>query len=79
MNAKMLLRAVVFLLMLFVVLYTGMHNTHRIDFYFPVVLTKKAVAPAALIFFAVFALGVLAGMALNAGTSSNAGGGRKRD
>ena len=79
MNAKMLLRAAVFLLMLFVVLYTGMHNTHRIDFYFPLVLAKKAVAPAALIFFAVFALGVLAGMALSSGHSSAPGSGRKRD
>jgi hypothetical protein len=79
MNAKMLLRAFVFLLMLFVVLYTGMHNTHRIDFYFPIVLTKKAVAPAALIFFAVFALGVLAGMALNAGGTSGGSAGRKRE
>lgn len=79
MNAKMLLRAAVFLLMLFVVLYTGMHNTHRVDFYFPIILAKKAVAPAALIFFAVFALGVFAGMALNTGPSAGAGSSRKRD
>lgn len=67
MTAKMFLRAAVFLLMLFAVLYTGMHNTHRIDFYFPVVFAKKVAAPAAIIFFALFAVGVLAGMALNAG------------
>lgn len=68
MNTKMLLRASVFLLLLFVVLYTGMHNTHRIDFYFPVPFARKLAQPAALIFFALFALGVLAGMALNAGS-----------
>ena len=78
MNAKMFPRAAIFLLMLFAVLYTGMHNTHRIDFYFPVVFAKKVAAPAAIIFFALFALGVLAGMALNAGGTSKASSSGKR-
>ncbi|MGC4074711.1 MAG: hypothetical protein QM760_19850 [Nibricoccus sp.] len=78
MNAKMFLRAAIFLLMLFVVLYTGMNNTHRIDFYFPVVFAKKIAAPAAFVFFALFAIGVLAGMALNAGGSGKSASSGKR-
>jgi hypothetical protein len=67
MNAKMFLRALVFLLLLFVVLYIGMTNPHRIDFYFPILLDRKVTQPAALIFFAMFAIGVIAGMMLNSG------------
>ena len=74
MNARMFLRAVVFLLLLFVVLYVGMMNTHRIDFYFPVLLEKKLSQPAAIIFYAVFAIGVLAGMMLNSGEKEKGGG-----
>jgi uncharacterized integral membrane protein len=78
MTPKMFLRAAVFLLMLFVVLYTGMYNTHRIDFYFPVVFAKKVAAPAAIVFFALFAIGVLAGMALNAGSTGKSPASGKR-
>lgn len=74
MNAKTFLRAFVFLALLFVVLYTGMNNTKAIDFNFPLIWDKKVSQPAALIYFAVFAIGVLAGMALNAG---NGGGSDK--
>ena len=73
MNAKMFLRAFVFLLLLFVVLYIGMTNPHRIDFYFPLLLDRKVSQPAALIYFAMFATGVIAGMMLNAGGASKGG------
>jgi uncharacterized integral membrane protein len=75
MNAKMIFRAFVVLLLLFVVLYIGMTNPHRIDFYFPVLLDRKITQPAALIFFAMFAIGVIVGMALNAGGAKGGGGG----
>jgi uncharacterized integral membrane protein len=75
MNAKMIFRAFIVLLLLFVVLYIGMTNTHRIDFYFPVLLDKKITQPAALIFFAMFAIGVITGMALNAGGGGHKSGG----
>ncbi len=73
MNAKMFLRALVFLLLLFVVLYIGMTNPHRIDFRFPLLLEKKVSQPAALIFFAMFATGVIAGMMQNAGGGAKSG------
>jgi uncharacterized integral membrane protein len=74
MNAKMFLRAFVFLVLLFVVLYIGMTNRHNVDFYFPILLEKKVTQPAAVLFFAMFATGVIAGMMLQGGGSS--GGGR---
>lgn len=70
MNVKMFLRALVFLLLCFVALYIGLNNQHRIDFYFPVLLEKKITTQAALLFFAMFAIGVIAGMMLQSGGGS---------
>lgn len=76
MNAKIFLRTIVFLTLLFVVLYIGMTNTHRVDFYFPMLLDKRITQPAAVLFFAMFAIGVIAGMMLNSGGS---GGGKSSE
>ena len=78
MNAKTLFRAIVFLLLLFVVLYVGMENPHRIDFYFPILLDKKISQPAALLFFGMFAVGVIAGMMLNNGGDKKSGDGEPK-
>ncbi|MEO5960142.1 MAG: hypothetical protein ABIZ49_12640, partial [Opitutaceae bacterium] len=54
----------------------GMNNTHQIDFYFPVAgtMAKKPVhAPAALVYFGVFAVGVLATTILTVGNGKGAG------
>jgi len=69
----MLFRAIVFLLILFVVLYVGMNNTNRILFSFPLAFQKDIQEPAALIYFAIFAVGVVAGTMLSFG----GGGGKK--
>jgi uncharacterized membrane protein YciS (DUF1049 family) len=74
MNAKMLLRTFVFLILLFVILYIGMENPQRIDFRFPMLLEKRLTQPAAVLYFAMFAIGVVAGMMLHSG-----GGGRKSE
>jgi len=70
MNFATLFKTVVFLALLFVMLYVGMNNTHEINFFFPIAGTT-AKAPihqsAALIFFGVFAIGVLAGTMLHGG------------
>lgn len=80
MNAKTLFRGIVFLLLLFIALYLGMKNTHPIDFYFPVVLEKKLSLPAALLFFVMFAIGLMAGIMMNSGKEqkSSEGEGRKK-
>lgn len=72
MNVKLFLRALVFLLLCFTALYIGMNNQHRIAFYFPLLLEKKITTQAALLFFAMFAIGVIAGLMLHSGGSSKA-------
>jgi fucose permease len=64
---KILFRAIVFLAMLFAFLYVGINNTHLIDFSFPILLKKNIQATAALIYFAMFAIGLVAGLALGSG------------
>ena len=70
MSLKMLFRAIIFLLILFVVLYVGMNNTGSILFSFPLAFQKDIHAPAALIYFAIFAVGVVAGTMLSFGGGS---------
>ena len=74
---KAVLKTFVLLGILFVMLYVGMNNGHEIDFRFPIAGTtdKNPIhASAALIYFGVFAVGVLAGTMLHSG-----GGGGKRN
>jgi uncharacterized membrane protein YciS (DUF1049 family) len=76
MSFKAVVKSVVFLALLFVMLYVGMNNPQQIDFQFPVAGTtaKNPIhAPAAMIYFGVFAVGVLAGTLLH----TSRGGGRK--
>lgn len=73
---KAVLKTFALLAILFVMLYVGMNNGHEIDFHFPIAgTTAKAPihASAALIYFGIFAIGVLAGTMLHFG----GGGGRK--
>jgi uncharacterized membrane protein YciS (DUF1049 family) len=75
---KAVVKTIALLGILFVMLYVGMNNTHAIDFHFPVAGTTSKTpihAVAALIFFGVFAVGVLAGTILTVGNSR--GGGKK--
>lgn len=77
MSFQAVLKSVAFLALLFVMLYVGMNNPHQIDFQFPIAGTtanKPIHAPAAIIYFGVFAVGVFAGMLLH---SSKSGGGRR--
>lgn len=74
MNFKVLLRVVVFLAILFVVLYMGINNTEQIEFSFPLIFHHRISAVAALVYFCVFAVGVLGGAVL---TSGGGGGGRR--
>ena len=77
---KAVVKTIALLAILFVMLYVGMNNTHVIDFHFPVAGTTAKTpihSSAALIFFGVFAVGVLAGTILAVGGSTAAGGGKK--
>lgn len=75
---KAVVKAIALLCILFAMLYVGMNNTHAIDFNFPVAGTtaeKPIHASAALIFFGMFAVGLIGGTILNSGV----GGGAKRN
>lgn len=67
---KAVVKTIALLAILFVMLYVGMNNTHEIDFRFPVagITEKKPIhASAGLIYFGIFAVGLLAGTILNFG------------
>ncbi|MBM3864661.1 MAG: hypothetical protein FJ381_02030 [Verrucomicrobia bacterium] len=73
---KVILKTVAFLALLFVMLYVGMNNLQSIDFHFPVAGTSAKAplrASAALIYFGVFAVGVLGGTILAAGSGGKRG------
>ncbi len=75
---KAVVKTFALLCILFVVLYVGMNNIHEIDFKFPVagVTDKKPIhTSAALIYFGMFAIGLLAGTILSVG--GNKGGGKR--
>jgi uncharacterized integral membrane protein len=74
MNFKVFLRTILFLAILFVFIYTAMENREDIDFYFPLLLTKKITAPAPIVLFALFAVGVFGGTLLHAGGGKSKGG-----
>ncbi len=73
MSFKAVFNAIVFLGILFVVLYIGMNNGQTADFYFPVLTQKKITTTAALIYFGMFAVGVLAGTVLTSGGGKGKG------
>jgi hypothetical protein len=75
---KAVVKTIALLAILFVMLYVGMNNGHEIDFHFPIAGTTAKTpvhANAALIYFGVFAIGVLAGTMLHTGSG---GGGTKK-
>lgn len=76
MNFKLFIRTVLFLAILFVMLYVGMNNTDKISFNFPIASEKPIIQPAALIYFAIFAVGVFAGTLFNLGGGKGGGSSR---
>jgi len=80
MSFKAVLKSIAFLALLFVMLYVGMNNPQPIDFQFPIAGTTAKTPvhePAAIIFFGVFAVGVLAGTLLHSGKGARKSGGGK--
>jgi uncharacterized integral membrane protein len=72
---KAVVKTFALLVILFVMLFVGMNNTHAIDFNFPVggpTPQKPIHASAALIFFGMFAVGLLAGTILAVGNGKGA-------
>ena len=81
MSFQAVIKSVLFLALLFVVLYLGMNNPHKIDFRFPIAgitASEPIRAPAAIIYFGVFAVGVLAGTLLHSSKSGKKSGGKEK-
>ncbi len=67
MNVKILLKSLFVVLVLLLLVLMGMHNRSSVDFVLPPVVSHAIKQPAALMYFAFFAVGFLTGTILWAG------------
>ena len=74
MNPKLLLKTLFLILVLLLLVLMGMHNRSTVDFTLPPLIDRAIKQPAALMYFAFFAVGVLTGTILTAGTGKKGGG-----
>ena len=68
-----ILRTIGFLLILFLVVFISIENTQTIDFHFSLAFDKPVRSSAAIIYFAMFAVGVIGGTLLNGGSDKPSG------
>ena len=73
MNMKLLLKTLFSILILLLLVLMGMHNRGTVDFTLPPLLKETIKQPAALMYFAFFAIGVLTGTVMTAGTGGKSG------
>jgi uncharacterized integral membrane protein len=74
MNAKLLFKTIFLIAILLLLVLMGMHNQQKVDFVLPPILPQKQTQPAAIMYFAFFAVGVLCGTILTAGGGGKKGG-----
>lgn len=67
MNAKLLFKTVFLIIILLLLVLMGMNNRGSVSFALPPILPKAITKPAAIMYFAFFAVGVLTGTILTAG------------
>jgi uncharacterized integral membrane protein len=67
MNSKLLLKVLFLMAVLLLLVLMGMNNQHRVQFYLEPILGKGIKAPAAIMYFAFFAIGVISATILNVG------------
>ena len=73
MNPKLLLKTLFFILILLLLVLMGMHNRSAVDFTLPPLVVPVTHQPAAIMYFAFFAIGVLTGTVMTAGTGKRGG------
>jgi uncharacterized integral membrane protein len=66
MNAKLLLKVIFLMVVLLLLVIMGMHNRGPVQFQLPPLVTSLA-QPAAIMYFAFFAVGVITGTVMTAG------------
>ena len=79
MNFKLLAKTLFVIVVLLLLVLMGMHNREFISFTLPPLLEQKIKQPAAIMFFAFFAVGVLTGTVLTAGGKKGGGKSSKSD
>jgi len=67
MNAKLLFKTIFLIIVLLLLVLMGMHNKDYINFSLPPLLKTSISQPAALMYFAFFAIGFLTGTIVTAG------------
>ncbi len=77
MNAKLLLKTIFLIVVLLLLVLMGMHNRSYINFTLPPLLKDHISQPAAIMYFGFFAVGVLTGTVLTAGSGGGRRGGGK--
>jgi uncharacterized integral membrane protein len=75
MNAKLLLKTLFLIVVLLLLVIMGMNNRVMVRFALPPLVTQPVAQPAAIMYFAFFAVGVLTGTVLTAGMGKKGGGG----
>ena len=73
MNLKVLLKTVFVVAILLLLVIMGMNNRQSVGLSLPPILSKSLRLPAAIMYFAFFAVGVLSGTVLTAGKRGSAG------
>jgi uncharacterized integral membrane protein len=76
MNVRLLLKTLFVIVVLLLLVLMGMNNRDWIAFRLPPLISQKIEQPAALMYFAFFAVGVLTGTILTAGLGK---GGKRSD
>ena len=74
MNAKLLFKTVFMIIILLLLVMMGMHNRNMVTFNLPPLVPKAISQPAAIMYFAFFAVGVLTGTVLTAGGGKKSSG-----
>ena len=77
MNAKLFFKTIFLIILLLFLVLMGMNNRTTVTFSLPPVLPQDVKQPAALMYFGFFAVGLLSGAILTAGSGGKKAGGGK--
>ena len=78
MNTKLLLKTVFLIAVLLLLVLMGMSNTQPVELRMALLLPRAQRQPAALMYFGFFALGVLSGTVLTAGSKGGKSSGKSK-
>ncbi len=77
MNTKLLLKTLLAIFVALLLVLMGMNNPYKVEFRLPPLFKEGVHGPAALMYFAFFAVGLLTGVCLMAGSGKKGGGSSK--